>query len=92
VPNLALMLIVVMVPMLFLSGGWTPREAMPPAVRYLMQLSPLTHYVEVAGAVVFRGATLAELWKELAAITAIGATVLGLTTSRFRATFTAARG
>jgi ABC-2 type transport system permease protein len=77
--------------MLFLSGGWTPREAMPPALRALMQLSPLTHYVEVAGAVVFRGATLSEVWRELVAITALGAAVLGLTLQRFRRTFTAAR-
>lgn len=91
VPQLALLATVVMVPMMFLSGGWTPREAMPPLLRALMQLSPLTHYVDVIGAVIFRGAGLALVWPSLVAMGGIGAVLLGAAVARFRATFTLAR-
>jgi ABC-2 type transport system permease protein len=91
VPQLALLATVVMVPMMFLSGGWTPREAMPPLLQALMHLSPLTHYVDLIGAVIFRGAGLALVWPSLAAMSGIGGALLVMAIERFRATFTLAR-
>ncbi len=92
VPALALLCIIVMVPMMFLSGAWTPREAMPVVLQRVMQLSPLTHYVDFTGAVLFRGAGLGVVWRPLAAIAVIGAAVLAITMRRFRATFRVDRG
>lgn len=92
VPQLALLATIVMVPMMFLSGGWTPREAMPAWLRAGMQLSPLTHYVDLIGAVVFRNAGLNLVWPSLAKIAGLGAALLAVATARFRSTFTLVRG
>jgi len=91
VPQLALLATIVMVPMMFLSGGWTPREAMPPLLQAGMQLSPLTHYVDLIGAVVFRSAGLGLVWPSLAKMAALGATLVAVATARFRTTFTVVR-
>jgi ABC-2 type transport system permease protein len=56
-----------------------------------MQLSPLTHYVDLIGAVVFRDAGLTRVWPSLAKMAGLGVALLAMATARFRATFTVAR-
>jgi len=38
--------IVIMMPLIFLSGAWTPIYAMHPLLQYLSLLSPLRYYIE----------------------------------------------
>ncbi len=83
-PQLTLLIILVILPMELLSGGVTPRESMPVAVRGLMSLVPTTHYVALAQAVLFRGAGLVVVWPQLAAIGVIGAIAFGGALLRFR--------
>lgn len=82
-PQLALLIILVLLPLQMLSGGATPRESMPEALRIVMLLAPTTHFVSLAQAVLYRGAGLTIVWPTLLAIAAIGATFFLAALSRF---------
>ena len=71
-PQFALLLMMVLLPLQMLSGGATPRESMPEVVQYLMLAAPNTHFVLLAQAVLFRGADFATVWPQFLAIAAIG--------------------
>lgn len=71
-PQLGMMFILVILPLLMLSGGVTPYESMPVSLQYLMSLSPTSHYINVAQAILFRGAGFEIIWKDLVAIFFIG--------------------
>ncbi|GAI90082.1 unnamed protein product, partial [marine sediment metagenome] len=55
-PQLSLLFMLTVLPMSLLSGGNTPREAMPEWLQNVMSLSPSTHYVAFTQAVLLRGA------------------------------------
>lgn len=71
-PQFGMMFILVVLPLLMLSGGITPYESMPKILQYIMYLSPTTHFMEVAQAILFRGAGLEIIWLDLVAIFLIG--------------------
>jgi len=83
-PQFALLMILVVVPLNMLSGGSAPRESMPLAVQTVMLAAPTTHFVSLAQAVLFRGAGIAVVWPQLLAIFAIGTAFLGIALLRFR--------
>ena len=59
-------------PLLFLSGGVTPVESMPPWLRIAIEVSPLRHFTEIVTALFLKGAGIAELWPHGLALAAIG--------------------
>ena len=69
----------------------TPLESMPATLQTIMQISPATHFIAFSHAVLYRGAGLLVVWRELLATTAIGAVFFGYALLRFRATMSAAR-
>jgi ABC-2 type transport system permease protein len=71
-PQLGLLSIPVVFPMVVLSGNTTPFDSMPPAIQTIMQASPSTHFVEVAQAIVYRGAGLEVVWPQLLVVAGIG--------------------
>ena len=83
-PQLGLLFLLVAVPLNMLSGSNTPLESMPPFLRTLMQASPSTHFVSFAQAILYRGAGFDVVWREYAAVAAIGMLFLGLGLLRFR--------
>lgn len=83
-PQLGLLYMLVAVPLNLLSGGNTPLESMPPLLRNLMQLSPSTHFVAIAQAILYRGAGFDVVWPRFAATAGIGALFLALALWRFR--------
>ena len=83
-PQLALLIILVLLPLQMLSGGATPRESMPEVLRTVMLLAPTTHFVSLAQAVLYRGAGVAIVWPTLLAIAAIGAAFFFASLGRFR--------
>jgi len=85
-PQFALLLMLVLLPLQMLSGASTPRESMPGAVQYIMLAAPNTHFVMLAQAILYRGAGLAAVWPHFLAIAAIGAALFGLALTRFRKT------
>ena len=83
-PQFALLLMLVLLPLDMLSGGSTPRESMPEAVQQLMLAAPTTHFVTLAQAILYRGAGLLTLWPQFLALAVIGAVLFGLSLARFR--------
>jgi ABC-2 type transport system permease protein len=83
-PQLGLLMILAILPLLILSGAVTPRESMPQAVQWIMQAAPTTHFVDIAQAVLFRGAGIEVIWPHLLAIIAIGAAFFAIALARFR--------
>ncbi len=83
-PQLGLLAILVLLPLQILSGGMTPRESMPQAVQDIMLAAPTTHFVELAQAILFRGAGTSVVWPQLLALAAIGATFFLGALSRLR--------
>jgi len=71
-PQLGLMFILTVLPMLLLSGNVTPYESMPEILQKIMLVFPTTHYVGMAQAVLFRGAGIDMVWPQLLAMFAIG--------------------
>lgn len=87
VPQYVLLSLLVIAPMIFLSGVFTPAESIPPALTQMMALSPLHYYVDFSMAVLFRDADLAGVMPELLIMAALGAGLFMLALLRFRAHF-----
>ncbi|MBA1273583.1 ABC transporter permease [Stutzerimonas azotifigens] len=83
-PQLGLLIILVLLPLQILSGGMTPRESMPVLVQDIMLAAPTTHFVELAQAILFRGAGASVVWPQLLALAAIGTAFFFGALSRLR--------
>jgi ABC-2 type transport system permease protein len=73
-----------LLPQVMLSGLIFPLSSMPPGVRWIGYLLPLTYFVEIARGVMVRGAPISALWPSYLYLAIIGAVVFGLATLRFR--------
>ena len=71
-------------PMNMLSGSNTPLESMPPWLATAMQVSPSTHFVSFAQAILYRGAGFDVVWPQFVAVALIGGLFFGLALLRFR--------
>ena len=83
-PQFALLVILVLLPLQVLSGALTPRESMPQAIQTIMNAAPDTHFVELAQAVLFRGAGIDVIWPQLLALLGIGTALFAIALWRFR--------
>lgn len=83
-PQFALLMILVVVPLNMLSGASAPPESMPIGVQMVMTAAPTTHFVSLAQAILFRGAGLAVVWPQILAIAVIGVTFFLVALARFR--------
>lgn len=88
-PQFALLLIMVLMPLENLSGGMTPRESMPEIVRLVMLGAPTTHFVMLAQSILYRGAGFSVVWPQFAALALIGASFFAISLARFRRTLAA---
>ena len=70
----ALLVIMVIIPIIMLSGGMGAIESQPDLVQRLTLALPSRHFLAFAKAVVFRGAGLGSVWVELALMAGLGAT------------------
>ncbi len=73
--------VVIMMPMIFLSGAWTPIYSMHPAIQYLSYLSPLRYYIDGSLSIFFRGIPSIDL---LPYFTALSVLSFGLFIFGFR--------
>ncbi len=71
-------------PMLLLSGVWFSMEGTSRAAQALSQLSPLTHLVDAARAVMIDGAGLLDVLPQVSLLAALAAGFLGLAATLFR--------
>ena len=83
-PQFGLLMMMVLMPLQLLSGGATPRENMPEIIQTIMLVAPTTHFVQMAQAVLFRGAGIGTVWPQILALIGIGAAFFLLTLRRFR--------
>ena len=83
-PQFGLLMMLVMMPMLMLSGGVTPRESMPLIARVLMDFMPSTHYVSGTQAILYRGAGIEVISLEILSLLAIGLVFFTVSLLRFR--------
>ena len=85
-PQMGLLMIVALLPLEMLSGGYTPRESMPEFVQNIMLAAPTTHFVSLAQAILYRGAGFSIVWPQFLALIGIGGVFFVLALSRFRKT------
>ena len=83
----AMLAILVLMPMIFLSGAWTPPEAMPAGMREAMFLSPLYHFIEMGYGILLKGAGLDVLWDSLLSLVLPGIVIFGFGVWRFKRQF-----
>lgn len=82
-----LMTLLILTPMLFLSGTWTPLEAMPSWMRVITLLSPLRYYLELGFGILLKGMGLWSLWDTLLGLALLGGLIFALGALRFRRSF-----
>lgn len=80
----ALLVILAIMAIQFLSGGETPVETQPDWLQSLTLLLPSRHFISASQAIVFKGAGLATVWAELAAIVGLGLALLAGSLALFR--------
>ena len=85
-PQFALALVLVLIPLQMLSGGSTPTDSMPVFVQKVMLLAPTTHFVSAAQAILYRGAGFDVVWPQFLTTLAIGAAFFAIALARFRKT------
>jgi ABC-2 type transport system permease protein len=71
-PQACMIMILILQPMIFLSGAWNPPEAMNPWMRWVSLLSPLRYYIDFAFGVVLKGNTLALMLQDVLGIVVLG--------------------
>ena len=85
--QVVMLVILIMMPLLLLSGAWTPPEAMPDALRMAMVLSPLSYFIEMGYGILLKGAGLDILWDSLLGLTLLGIAIFSFGVWRFRRQF-----
>lgn len=85
--QVGMMTIMVVAPILLLSGTTTPVEAMPDWVRTVMAFSPLRYYIEVTYGILLKGVGLEALWPVVLPMILLGAGMFGFGMWRFRRQF-----
>ena len=64
--------IIIMMPLIFLSGAWTPVYAMHPIFQKLSLFSPLRYYIEGTESIFFRGTQFIDLWPYFTGVLVLG--------------------
>jgi ABC-2 type transport system permease protein len=79
-----MLVLVIVMPIIMLSGTWTPRESLPPLLNTMMLLSPMRHFIEIAYGILLRGADLRTIADSVGAMLLLGALLFAFGMSRFR--------
>ena len=80
----ALLMLMVILPMMMLSGGMSPVESQPDIVQPFTWLLPSRHYMSFSQAVIFRGAGLDVVWPEFLTMAVLGSVVFVASLFLFR--------
>jgi ABC-2 type transport system permease protein len=82
--QVGMLALLIVMPVVMLSGIRTPWESMPGWLRLVMTLSPLHHFIEIAYGILLRGAGLTVLWDSVLAMAAVGGVLFAAGVWRFR--------
>ncbi|MFA3916809.1 ABC transporter permease [Ruegeria hyattellae] len=80
----ALLVMLVVLPMLMLSGGETPIESQPDWLQAGTLILPSRHYMSASQAIVFKGAGVETVWPEFVWMTFLGIALLATSLMLFR--------
>jgi len=80
----ALLVMLMVLPMLMLSGGETPVEGQPDWLQVVTLILPSRHFMSASHAIVFKGADLGTVWLEFLAIALLGTLLLLVSLVLFR--------
>jgi ABC-2 type transport system permease protein len=83
-PQLGMIFILTILPLMMLSGSFTPFESMPEILQSIMFLTPTSYFVEISQAILFRGAGIDVVWKSLISIFTIGIVFFSFSLFMFR--------
>lgn len=72
VMQVAQLSIIIIMPLIFLSGAWTPIYAMHPFFQKLSLLSPLRYYIEGSESLFYRGTSFIDMLPYLAGVSILG--------------------
>ena len=82
-----MLMLVILIPMLFLSGAWTPPESMHPIMQYLSLISPMRYFIDFGYSVLFKGNGVKYVWHDIVGIILLGVLLFGFSVWRFRKSF-----
>ncbi|MFM7295121.1 MAG: ABC transporter permease [Burkholderiales bacterium] len=85
--QVGLIVLLLVMPIIMLSGTWNLRESMPGWLQVVIDLSPLRYFVDITYGVLLKGADLAAVAKPVALMVMLGLAFLILGTVRFRRQF-----
>lgn len=85
--QVGMLTLLVVAPMLLLSGIFTPLEMMPAWVRHLMALSPLRYFIDIANGILLKGIGIEMLWTQALSMGLVGGSLFGFGLWRFRRQF-----
>jgi len=74
----------VFLPSILLSGFMFPFAGMPRVVQWLAEVLPLTHFMRLIRGIMLRGANLADLWPEVAALLLFTVVMMAAAILRFQ--------
>ncbi len=80
----ALLVMLIILPMLMLSGGETPIEGQPPWLQAGTLILPSRHYMSASQAIVFKGAGMDIVWPEFLWMALLGSALLITSIVMFR--------
>jgi ABC-2 type transport system permease protein len=79
-----MLMILILQPMIFLSGAWNPPEAMSPWLRGISLISPLRYFIDFAFGVILKGNGLSVVIGDVAGIVLLGAVLFGFSLFWFK--------
>jgi ABC-2 type transport system permease protein len=85
--QVTMLVILLMMPILLLSGAWTPPEAMPQIMGFAMSVSPLYYFNEMSYAILLKGAGVEIIWDSLLGLSVLGGVFFNFGIWRFRRQF-----
>lgn len=71
-PQAIMIMILILQPMVFLSGAWNPPEAMIPWMRAASVLSPFRYYIDFSFGLILKGNGLTQLMPDIGGIVVLG--------------------
>ncbi|MGO4260085.1 ABC transporter permease [Lysobacter sp. TAB13] len=77
------MTVFILLPSILLSGFMFPYAGMPVAAQWLAEVLPMTHFLRLIRGVMLRGASLWELWRDVAYLVGFIAVMMTLAVARF---------
>ncbi len=82
--QVGLLSILILTPMIYLSGKFTPPEAMPSALLAVMYIQPTYYYLNIVFGILLKGAGFKLLWGSILTMFAIGGIIFAAAMLSFR--------